>query len=257
MNPLLDPGARLVIGHRGAASAAPENTMTSFERALAAGADALEFDVHITADGHAVVIHDPTLDRTTNARGAVSACTLEELRRADAGARFTRDGGTYPFRGKGEVVPTVSEVLSRFPATPLLIELKTPAAADALRRMVEQHRAQDRCVIGSFDDAALAPFRAPPWHASASRSDALSLTAHVLFGAAIAGSRYEALSLPTSWRLIPLPVRGIARAARAAGKPLHIWVVDDPGAAVRLWDRGVCGIITNDPAAIVPRRDRP
>ncbi|HUK64913.1 MAG TPA: glycerophosphodiester phosphodiesterase family protein, partial [Dongiaceae bacterium] len=105
-NPLLDPGARLVIGHRGAAAEAPENTMASFERAAELGVDALEFDVHVTADGHAVVIHDPTLRRTTDRDGAVAALTLEQLRAADAGARFTRDGATFPFRGRGVRVPT-------------------------------------------------------------------------------------------------------------------------------------------------------
>ena len=250
-NPLLDPGARLVIGHRGAAAEAPENTMASFERAAELGVDALEFDVHVTADGHAVVIHDPTLRRTTDRDGAVAALTLEQLRAADAGARFTRGGATFPFRGRGVRVPTVEEVLERFPSMPLLIELKTAAAAGALRRAIERHGAQDRCVIGCFEDAALVPFRAPPWHATASQRDVLRFLAHILFGARMDGTRYEVLSVPPAWHGLPLPVRLMATSARALGRPVHIWVVDRAYLALRLWERGVCGIITNDPAAIL------
>ena len=125
---LLDPAARPVIGHRGAAALAPENTIISFERAVADGADAIEFDVHVSADGHVVVIHDPTLDRTTDGTGAVAELTLERIRAADAGARFTRDGMEHPYRGRGVRVPTLTEVLDRFPALPMLIEIKTVRA---------------------------------------------------------------------------------------------------------------------------------
>jgi glycerophosphoryl diester phosphodiesterase len=253
-NPLLDPGRRLVIGHRGAAAEAPENTLPSFERAAAIGVDALEFDVHVTADGHAVVIHDPTLRRTTGRDGAVASLTLEQLRAADAGARFTLDGRSFPFRGRGVRVPTVEEVLVRFPAMPLLIELKTAAASEALRRTIARHAAEDRCVIGSFDDAAVAPFRAPPWHVTASQADVLRLLAQLFLGRPPGAARYEALSIPPTWHGLPLPVGRIARASRARGRPVHIWVVDSPHAARRLWARGACGIISNDPAAIVPGR---
>ena len=125
MHALLDPARRIVIGHRGAAAEAPENTLSSFTRALSAGADALELDVRVTADGVPVVIHDPTLDRTTDRAGAVASLSVQEVRAADAGARFTPDGGaSLPFRGQGVTVPTLAEVLQRFPGTPLVVELK-------------------------------------------------------------------------------------------------------------------------------------
>ena len=250
---LLDPAARIVIGHRGAAAEAPENTMPSFERAAESGVDALEFDVHVTADGHPVVIHDPSLRRTTDRDGAVASLTLAELRAADAGARFRR-GNEFPFRGRGIGVPTVEEVLVRFPALPLLIEIKAAAASGPLARVLARHGAQARCVIGSFDDRALLPFRAPPWHATASQRDVVRLLARLLLGRADDAARYDALSIPPDWHHLPLPVARIARAARARGRPVHLWTVDDPRAAARWWARGVSGIITNDPAAIVPRR---
>jgi glycerophosphoryl diester phosphodiesterase len=248
---LLDPAARPVIGHRGAAAHAPENTIVSFERAVADGADAIEFDVHVSADGHAVVIHDPTLERTTDGTGAVAALTLERIRAADAGARFTRGGAAFPYRGQGVRVPSLSEVLDRFPALPMLIEIKTPAASQAVRVTLERHGAAPRCVVGSFDHAALAPFREAPWHASASQRDMQRMIAHVLLAFSLGAARYEALAIPTHWRGLPLPIGRIARAASGGGRPVHVWVVDDPREARALRDAGVAGIITNDPAAIL------
>ena len=251
---LLATGAPLVIGHRGAAARAPENTLPSFEHAVAAGADALELDVHLSADGRVVVIHDPALDRTTDRSGAVASLTLAQIQAADAGARFTTDGRTFPFRGQGIRVPVIEEVLARFPSTPLLIELKTAAASAELRRLIAAHRAEDRCVIGSFDGASLAPFRAPPWHVTASQAEVQRLLAHVLLGAPAGAERYEVLSIPPSWHRIPLPLRAIARHAKRRGVPVHIWTVDRPAEAVSLWERGVTGIISNDPAAIIAAR---
>jgi glycerophosphoryl diester phosphodiesterase len=95
MNVLLDPDARLVIAHRGNSASTRKTRSNRFSR-LALGADA-ELDVRVSRDGKAVVIHDPTLERTTNGVGPVHAMTLDELQRLDAGCRFTRDGGrTFP-----------------------------------------------------------------------------------------------------------------------------------------------------------------
>src|SRR5919109_2850030 len=151
MYSFLDPHARPVIAHRGASARAPENSLPAFELALEAGADALELDVHATADDVAVVVHDPTLDRTTSATGAVATLPLERVRAADAGARFSPDGGrTFPWRGRGLRIPTLDEVLVAFPTTPLVIEIKTPRAQDAVRRTLLERRALDRSVVMSF-----------------------------------------------------------------------------------------------------------
>src|SRR6476620_10045407 len=119
LHPLLDPDRRPIVGHRGNAAHAPENTMESFRQALAAGAECIELDVHLSADGVAVVIHDPTLDRTTNATGAITSLPVERIREADGGARFSRDGRTFPYRGTGLRVPTFEEVLREFNDVPM------------------------------------------------------------------------------------------------------------------------------------------
>ncbi|MGZ5241412.1 MAG: glycerophosphodiester phosphodiesterase family protein, partial [Caldimonas sp.] len=95
---LLDPQARPVVGHRGNRARAPENTLESFREAVALGADAVEFDLRVSRDGALVVIHDETLERTTDGSGPVALRTVAELKRLDAGARFTRDEGrTFPW----------------------------------------------------------------------------------------------------------------------------------------------------------------
>src|SRR5690348_13143818 len=127
---LIDPAARPVIAHRGDSAHFPENTIPSFDRGLELGADAIEFDLRVSRDGEVVIIHDPTVDRTTDGTGAVNSLTLAELKDLDAGARFTLDGGqTFPFRGKGLTIPTFDEMLARYTSVPLLIEVKIPEAA--------------------------------------------------------------------------------------------------------------------------------
>ena len=123
----------LVVAHRGASAVAPENTMEAFRRAVEAGADAIELDVHLTADGELAVIHDPTLDRTTDRTTTVATATMADVREADAGWAFPGTEGDYPFRGAGLTVPTLPEVLEWLPAgVGLAIEIKPAAAADGV-----------------------------------------------------------------------------------------------------------------------------
>ncbi|HYD53536.1 MAG TPA: glycerophosphodiester phosphodiesterase family protein, partial [Gemmatimonadaceae bacterium] len=157
---LTDPSAHPVIAHRGDSAHVPENTLPSFDRALALGADAIEFDLRLTRDGTAVVLHDPTLDRTTSGTGAVRDLTLAEVRAVDAGARFTPDGGrTHPFAGQGLTVPTFEEMLDRYRERPLLIEVKVPEVVAEARRLIVRHGATRRVVLDSTEDSAVVPFR--------------------------------------------------------------------------------------------------
>ena len=163
MNPLLNRQCRLVIGHRGAAAHAPENTLPSFELALQQGADALELDVHLSADGQVVVIHDPTLDRTCDRRGFVAARTAAELATMDAGYRFP----SGRWSGRGAHVPRLAEVLDAWPTVPLLIEIKTGAVQGALARLLKEMRATERCVVASMEHDAMTRFLLPPFLAGA------------------------------------------------------------------------------------------
>ena len=252
VNPLLLPGRPLVVGHRGASADRPENTLESFRLAVAQGAGALELDVRLTRDGEAVVIHDATLDRTTDLRGLVRERTLAELRRADAGARFSADGGrTFPWRASGARLPTLAEVLDELRAVPMLIEVKEPAVAEATRRAILETGAESRVVLASADHAALEIFREPPFLCGASGADIARLYFPTMLGVPPAALDALAYAVPLRWRGLPVPTRRVVAAAARHGRPVHVWTVDDPAMATALWRRGVSGIVTNRPGAMV------
>jgi glycerophosphoryl diester phosphodiesterase len=146
--------------------------MAAFELAVSQGADAFELDVRLTADGVPVVLHDATLDRTTDRRGLLARLSLAELREVDAGARFTPDRGrTFPFRAAEVRVPTLAEVLRAFLEMPLLVEVKEPAAQEAVRRVLIEESAVERCVLASEQHEALRVFREPPFAVAASSAE--------------------------------------------------------------------------------------
>lgn len=256
MNCLIDLDARPVIAHRGDSAHFPENTLPSFDRAIELGVDALEFDVRVTGDGVAVVLHDPTVDRTSNGRGAVAAMGIAELRALDAGARFSPDGGEAPFAGQGLVVPTLEEMLGRYENLPLLIEVKVPEAVAEVRRLVDRHGARDRVVVDSTDHRAVAPFRADPRMTGASMRDVLELLSRAWFPRRPGRLPYEALCVPRWYNGIPVPVARLSAHARHAGTTTHVWTVNDVPGAQRLWDIGVQGIITDDPATMLALRQK-
>ena len=255
MNSLLDLTLRPVIAHRGASGSAPENTLPAFELAVRQGADAFELDVRLTADGVAVVVHDPTLERTTGRRDSVAGQTLAQLREADAGARFSPDGGrTFPFRGAGVVTPTLAEVLRAFPDVAVLVDIKESGAQAQVRRVLLEERAVDRCVLASDDMAALAGFDAERFSRAASPREISQLywgTILRRIRLAAPGREitppYRVLSVPTRYRGLKVPTASFVAAARRRGCPVHVWTVNDPSLAQRLWKSGVAGIITNFP----------
>lgn len=245
-----------MIAHRGDRAHAPENTLRAFTQAAALGADALEFDLHLSRDGAPVVMHDPTLDRTTDATGPVRARTAAELARVDAGAKFSLDGGrSTPFRGTGLYVPTLEEALAAVPELPLIIELKTVEVARPALALLERLGALHRVLIGSFLDEALQPFRDAGVPVSPGSGTLQRYYLDALLGRRAGRLPFQALCIPRWHRVIPLPVRGYAAMMRAAGGPTHVWTVNDAAVARRLWATGVTGIITDDPAAMLKARE--
>jgi glycerophosphoryl diester phosphodiesterase len=256
MNVLLDLSAHPVIAHRGASAYAPENTLPAFEVAVRQGADAFELDVRLTRDGAPVVIHDDTLDRTTSLSGPVRARTLADLRAADAGYRFTPDRGrTFPFREKDIRVPTLAEVLWSFPAMPVMVEVKEPEVQEAVRRALIENGAAERCVMASEHIGALEVFRQDPFACGASGAEISALYRAALFRREMRECGYRMLSVPLRWRGLPVPTRGFVQAARRLGCPVHVWTVNDPATARRLWARGVAGIVTDVPEVIRAARE--
>lgn len=250
-NLLLSCEARPVIAHRGASAYAPENTLPAFQLAREHAVDGCEFDVRVSADGVPVVVHDPTLQRTTNLRGRVADQPFAALREGDAGYRFTRDAGrTFPFRGQGIRIPTLEEVLDTLGDLPLIIELKTAAAMHPVARVLRERAIAERCIVASFDYRALDVFRESPFIAGASRLDLLHIVVRSRLGLSPLRLPYKALAIPRRRKGIPVFSAALARMARKLDCPVHVWTVDDPREAIRLWKAGATGIITNAPDII-------
>src|SRR5215471_11252677 len=149
-----------VIAHRGGSKLRPENTLAAFEHAVSLGVDACECDVHMSADGEVVVIHDALLDRTTNAHGSVERLTVRELAQIDAAHAFGADTG-FPFRDRGIGVPRLADLLDRFRDLPWVVEIKgeRPDVAVQVVRLLRDLNALDRVVIGAFSQVVLTAVR--------------------------------------------------------------------------------------------------
>jgi glycerophosphoryl diester phosphodiesterase len=249
------PTPRL-FGHRGAAGVAPENTLPSFRRALADGVDVFELDVHATRDGEIVVLHDPLLDRTTDATGPVSARSYAELSRCDAGHRFSPDGGaTFPFRGHGVRVPRLRDLVDEFPDIPLNIEIKVPGAAiiEAVVAIIRSARAP--VVLAAEHDDIMHAIRraAPDVPTSLAAGEVAAFIATLASGATpILPAGAVALQIPPSFGDVTLVTRETVAAAHALGAEMHVWTINDAPEAERLLDLGCDAIMTDVPHVIRP-----
>ncbi len=249
----------LVFGHRGGAKIGPENTLLAFARALAAGADGLECDVRLSADGVPVVIHDPTLDRTTDTTGPVSALTADELARVDATCRFQP---TAPAQAVTEPVgvPTLQRVLEQFPGARVIIELKDTheALARAVAGLVGSLAAEGRVCVGSFHRAVLEAVRsvAPGIVTSASLREAqLTLARSWLPLPRLGTAPYRAFQVPERSGRLRVVRPAFVRQAHREGAVVQVWVVDTPEDVRRLLAMGVDGLISDRPDLAVPARD--
>ncbi len=253
---LLDPQARLVIGHRGNRAHAPENSLESLQEAVALGVDAVEFDLRVSGDGKLIVVHDATLERTTGGSGPVDQQTVAQLKRLDAGAKFTPDGGrTFPWRGRGVTIPTFDEVIESLPrGLPCIVELKTPVATELVRHAIARHAMAHRVIVAGFDPQATRPLRGAGFALGASTPDVIGMVLPALLGRRVGQRPFQALCIPPRWHGIEVPIAALARALQGSGAVTHVWTINDPAHALRLWSAGVQGIISDDPASMLAAR---
>lgn len=239
----------LVFAHRGGRALAPENTVLAFDTGLAAGADALECDVRLSADGVPVVVHDATLDRTTDLTGPVSSRTAAELARADAAAKFEREGGT-PWRGQGVGIPTLAEVLRRYPDRRIIVEMKDDSRelGEAVAALLRREPALERiCAAG---------FGARPVQAVRRLLPGVATSAHMaevraaLYTSWVGWPRrgvYGGFQVPEvrgGWRVVS---PRFVRTAHRAGHRVQVWTVNDEADMHRLFGWGVDALITDVP----------
>jgi glycerophosphoryl diester phosphodiesterase len=246
------PGIQ-VIAHRGGAELRPENTLAAFAHAVALGADVLEMDLRGAADGTLVILHDATVDRTTDGRGRVDSLALGDLRKLDAGFSWSTDGGrTHPFRGKGIRIPTLEEVFQQFPDQRMNIEMKRvePVLAQPLCALIRRTGMTQRVLIASMDVDTIEAFRraCPDVATSMSRREAL-----VFFGLqrarleAVYSPPVQALQVPYWFGDTFVPTPGFVEAARRRNFKVHVWTINDDKRMRELIEIGVDGIVTDRP----------
>jgi glycerophosphoryl diester phosphodiesterase len=245
------------FAHRGDSTRAPENTLAAFREAVEAGAGGLEIDVHLTADGHVVVLHDATVDRTTSGSGAVAETTLESLRGMDAGHGFSPDGGlTYPYRGSGLGVPTLAEVLEALPEVAVNIDIKEsrPGGEEAIFEVLRDAGAEGRALVVSEYHPVVRRVRGLSGgrvRTGASRREiALFYLLSRLRLEGLSKPAYDALQVPVSYAGIELVTRRFVEAAHARGVRVDVWTVNDPAEMHRLLDLGVDVVMTDLPETL-------
>lgn len=250
-------GGPLLIGHRGAAGLAPENTLPSFRLAAEEwGVDMIELDVRLSADGQCVVIHDETVDRTTNGTGPVAAMTLDQLRELDAGYRFQDDTGGASFRGMDATIQTLDEVLTAFPDTRFTVEIKIGTVQEELARTIARHDAAHRVIVAGMDYRDQSRFADYNGARSApTRTVGFFYALHRLRLGRLRAPSADVFQVPELYpwdgreeegaRRIVTP--RFVRDAASHGVPVHVWTVNDPADMRRLIEWGVDGLITDRP----------
>ncbi|MBA2617886.1 MAG: glycerophosphodiester phosphodiesterase [Rubrobacter sp.] len=235
------------VGHRGASVRFPENTLASFRAALEAGAGGLELDVRVTRDGHPVVMHDATVDRTTDGFGAVAGMTLEAVRRLDTGTTGV----------PGERVPTLREIFEEFPAVPINIDIKdrdVPGAEKIVLDVLREAGAADRVLVASANHRVLQRFRrisGGEFDTGASRLEIAAFYAlNLLRLGRLARPAYAALQVPVDYGPLRILTPRFVRAAHAVGVRVDVWTINDPGRMREVLDLGADGVMTDRPAAL-------
>lgn len=239
----------------------PENTLLAFDHGLLVGADGLEFDVQLSRDGVVVVYHDATLERTTNGIGSVAEYSADALGQLDAAFHFRGIGGER-FMGRGHGIPRLGQVLARYPAVPLIIELKgrDPELGRRAAAEVLAAGALDRVWFGGFSRTALRAVRevAPDARISGAREEVRWFLYRSWFGLAPTRTSFQAFQVPEMAGRTRVVSPRFVEAARRAGLPVQVWTVDRPADMERLLGWGVEGLISDRPdlAAQVIRRWR-
>ncbi len=261
----------LAYAHQGGAWSWPSSTLFAMRNAVAAGAQAIELDVHATKDGRIVVCHDETVERTTNGAGAIAELTYDEVKALDSaywfieGADVTpgRPESDYPYRGRAKRDPefqiaSLDEVLEAFPDTILNLDIKqsAPAVAPyerAVAELLARYGRSDDVIVTSFNDLTTEAFSrlAPDVPTSAGTAGTAAFYQAVRHGEEPPPASFVAFQVPETYGDITIVDRQFVEAAHAHGIAVHVWTVNDAASMERLVDLGVDGIITDLPPELV------
>lgn len=253
-----DSARPLVFAHRGGGALGPENTLAAFDLGIQAGADGLEMDVHLSADGVPVVHHDSVLDRTTSESGPLAGRRAAELARIDAGCRFAGRGG-FPFRNQGVGIPSLSEVLRRYPDVRIIVEMKVNSSGmgEAVAREVRLAAAAERVCVAGYGARSAAAARAalPEMACSACHAEIRLALYRTWAGWPVRRPRYGGYQVPELTGRIRIVSSRFIRYAHREGLKVQVWTVDEEPDMRRLLEWGVDGLISNRPDVAVRIRD--
>lgn len=262
-HPMFDNDRPLVMAHQGGADLAPSNTLAAFRNAAELGVDMMELDVHLTQDGHLVVIHDDTIDRTTNGSGTVNELTLAEVQSYDAGYHFVDLDGDHSFRDKDVIIPTLADVFEEMPShMRYTIEIKdTNDAAlyekigEDLWTLMAEYDVQDKVLIGSFDQHILdmmTEITDGEAIVSAGEQEVTKFVIlHKLGLHALYQTKVDSVEMPIKASGINLMDASLVNAAKKRGMDVHYWTINDPDTMEQLIDLGADGIITDRPDLLI------
>ena len=251
--PFFEQKAFMVIAHQGGEQLRPSNTMPAFEHAVELGVDVLEMDIHQTKDGVLILMHDDTVDRTTDGSGVIKEMTLAEIKTLDAGHYWTDDdGATYPYRGQGITVPTLAEIFQAFPDMPMNIEIKqdSPSIVEPFCDLIQEYQMEDKVLIPTFHPDTMNEFREKcPGIATSMTEPEIRL----FYGLNKVGlSSFftppgQAFQVPESSGGLQIITPRFVENAQKRHIAVHVWTVNDPADMERLIDTGIDGIITDRP----------
>ncbi len=247
-HPFLDRSTPIGFAHRGGAGDAPENTLAAFEAAIALGYRYLETDAQVTRDGTVVAFHDDRLERVTDREGVIAELDLADVQAADAGYRFSLDGGrSHPQRGRGLTIPRLEDLLKRWPEARLNIDAKTDRGMLALIDLINHFDAWDRVCLGSLSRGRQRRIRllsrGRACYAMAPGALAIARLTALCGHMPRLGADCVQLSLGEG--PIPIITARFIRAAHRVGLPVHAWTVNDESVMHELLDLGVDGIMTD------------
>jgi glycerophosphoryl diester phosphodiesterase len=254
---LFDAPRPRVFAHRGASGGYPENTLPAFTAARDVGAPYIELDVHMTRDGHVVVVHDDNLKRVGGADGLIREMRWAEVSRVDAAHNFTPPSadGEFSFRGHGIRVPELAEVFAACPNQRFIVEIKQtiPSLIDQLIGIIDRAGMRQRVLAASEHQAPIDEFRAaaPDIPTNFPTAEVAAFLMSLPPGAPPFVPRGEALQIPPeheSWKMVTPET---VAAAHRIGVEMHVWTINEEAEMRALLALGVDGIITNFPARLL------
>lgn len=252
----------IVIAHRGGVALAPENTIEAIKIAEEIGVDVVEVDIHMTKDGYLVLMHDPSVDRTTDGTGYVHEYTLEDFLSLDAGYNFVDIHGNYSYRGLGVYKPTLKEVFERFPNMKFMLEVKhtNPAhlhddIARELWSLIEEYNMENNVLVTSFDQKILSRF-----NEYAQGQVALGTGRQVAFNFVMSHKFFmrnlfqptgDVIQLPRKNKYFNFFTKSLIDGAHRLGLDIHYWTINEANTMREMIDLGVDGIITDRPDVLI------